>query len=323
MTDEIRKVLGRNISVHAGLSVGVAWTSVCISHEPPEPPPKDEDKEAAPAAAKPRLSTPPSSGKINVRAVPETVPETGTSPGAPAPDSPASVGTAAATVVAVRRAFVRKEASGDDNPRPAGKDGQRRPGGSPEKEMKKERTKNQKKEKKKKHKARGHRRGDGGSGSGSGSDGGGNDKCYRANGESGSRGDKAGGKERWKRQRRDQRRPRSTGAHSPRKHVPKRRRRKERGGSVTNDRSSGEKVRRAALEMSVLVKRVARSSCSARLAHSPIEDYGSWGACTEGACFLGRACNCSFVLTTSNTHDSGVTDDPSMIPDFPGPDQFS
>lgn len=34
---EIRNALGRNIIVGAGLSVGVAWTSILMTHEPPPP----------------------------------------------------------------------------------------------------------------------------------------------------------------------------------------------------------------------------------------------------------------------------------------------
>lgn len=37
VTQEIRKTLGRNIIVGTGLSVGVAWTSIRMTHEPPLP----------------------------------------------------------------------------------------------------------------------------------------------------------------------------------------------------------------------------------------------------------------------------------------------
>lgn len=47
--EEIRKALGRNIIVADGLSVGVAWTSVCLSHEPPPPLPPEEESLSPPA----------------------------------------------------------------------------------------------------------------------------------------------------------------------------------------------------------------------------------------------------------------------------------
>lgn len=50
--EEIRKALGRNIIVADGLSVGVAWTSVRVSHEPPvppAPPPPEEESSLSPS----------------------------------------------------------------------------------------------------------------------------------------------------------------------------------------------------------------------------------------------------------------------------------
>ena len=51
--EEIRKALGRNIIVADGLSVGVAWTSVCLSHEPPPPLPPEEESPSPPATSAP------------------------------------------------------------------------------------------------------------------------------------------------------------------------------------------------------------------------------------------------------------------------------
>lgn len=255
VADEIRKVLGRNITVHTGLSVGVAWTSVKISHEPPDPPTEEEEKKAAPAAAEaeaeaeakppPTSSSSPSSSstkKTDVGTIPGTVseivpPDTGTSPDAPpSPDSPGSVGTGAATVPAGRRQTTSKKQTpnspgdGIGNPGPAGDIRQRRRGESRDKETKKK--------KQQKKKRRGRRR-DGGSGGG--------DQGCRGSGESGSEANKAGEKGRRKRRRRDQRRPRSAGVLSRRQHVRRRRGGKGRGRSLTNDRSSGEEVTGRAL----------------------------------------------------------------------------
>lgn len=217
---EIRKILGKNIAVHNGLSVGVAWTSVCISHEPPDPP-AEHDKEAAEPAAADALQSPssPSSAKVN---------------DATGPASPGSVGTAAATVITGRgRAGAVKKANTTSprdrydpehaNKQPGRRGGrQHRPHGSREREMKK--------------RGRGRKNG---TGAGGGSD--------RGNRKSdGSRGEKTDRKGRRQRQRRGKRRAKSLGSFSPSRGIPKRDQRWGRGrgknGASTTDRSGGEEV---------------------------------------------------------------------------------
>lgn len=80
----IRKALGKNIIMRDGLSVGAAWTSICVSHEPPaaEPPPAQRTPSVA------QTSSPSGNSGITHRTR------------AP-PQSPSSPGTAdASTVVA-------------------------------------------------------------------------------------------------------------------------------------------------------------------------------------------------------------------------------
>lgn len=219
VAEEIRKVLGRNTIVHNGLSVGVAWTSVCISHEPP-----DRSKEEEQASAAAAVEAAGANEKGDTRKMPETltVPETEKHLDDHAPESPGSIDTAAVTVATGHPAAGRqklKQRPGYDNRSP---------------NQTSKRLAEDKESRKKKIKGRERRAG------GEGSDG---DGTGRSGGSGGSGGEKTGGRVRRQRQqRRDQRRPKSIGAFSPREERARRGRGRGKHRGSTSDRSSGEEV---------------------------------------------------------------------------------
>ena len=209
--DVIRNSLGRNIIVADGLSVGVAWTSVRISHEPPAPQPEDE----SPSPPTPDLNGTRGGGDI-------------APPGFP--DSTAAVATGNAR----RRPRSRKQKTGTKRGSSEGGKG-----------GKEERSTRQKEEllpvRRKRRKKGVDRDGGGGGGDGGGDDSGGGGRG-RAEARRARRSgqDEMGGAERQQQRRRRRRRPKSTGALPARKKTHKRA--KARGGAVTGQ-SSGEEVR--------------------------------------------------------------------------------
>lgn len=228
MAGEIRKLLGKNVIIHNGLSVGVAWTSVCVSHEPLEPSPEDEEEEeekekeeAKAGAADPPQQAPSSPSFAKTDA--------GNGPG-----SPGSVGTAAATVVTGRGGGGAGKTDRPASPREGEnpEHAEKHPGRK-RNNHRRRRDGSREESRKKKKTDRGRKKGGGG------------DRDTGESGGSGSGGERAGREGQRQRQRRNRRRHKSLGACSPRKSTPKRGRRRVwgRGKASATDVSSGEEVR--------------------------------------------------------------------------------